>query len=463
MTSLLSSLPLLGVIPTNRIAEALLEFIRRILDAVGINRHTRLDEIIYFVVVCVLAVTIAWLARLIAIWLLRKGISLRDNQLAEELVKAHTVSRCTHIIPPLVLMSFLPLAFEGDELLHTIILRALWVYFVVTFGVGLNAVITFAWLRFDERENSKKHPLRGLLGTAHGIVWIIVVIISISIIVNRSPGYLLTGMAALSAAVMLIFKDSILGFVSGIQLSVNDMLRVGDWIVVPSVSANGIVEDVTLTVVKVRGWDNTVIMLPPYTLVSTSFQNYRGMYETGFRRIDQQFIIDVASVKTLTPDMIEHIENRLPVLKDFVTQALSLQNQGKTVPFNGGTAAVNGTIDTNVGLFRAYLCLYLQHHECISAQQYLMVRLMAPTPQGVPLQIYCFTEGDAIYWLKYEAVQSEIMEHIMAVAPIFGLEIYNEMSRNQLEITSPSALSTPAQKTSAPADSTTAGNSTQQQ
>lgn len=423
-----------GIIPANRIAEGLLDIIRRVLDSVGIDKRSRFDEIIYFVVVCLLAVFMAWILRKVAIWVLRKLIALRDSELAEELVSAHTVSRCTHIIPPLVLMSFLPLAFEGDEVLHTVVLRALWVYFTVTFGLGLNAVITFIWLRFDHRENEKKHPLKGLMGTAHGIVWFIVVIISISIIIDKSPGYLLTGMAALSAAMMLIFKDSILGFVSGIQLSVNDMLRVGDWIVVPSASANGVVEDVSLTVVKVRGWDNTVWMLPPYTLVSTSFQNYRGMYEKGFRRIEQSFIVDVNSVATVTPELLETVATRLPIVKDFIATAEAARSQGKGPEFNGGTAPVNGTVDTNLGLFRAYMCYYLQQHECITSQDYIMVRLLEATPQGVPVQIYCFTEGDAIYWLKFEAVQSEIMEHVLTVAPIFGLEIYNEFANNKVEI-----------------------------
>lgn len=435
---------LLSLIPTNRIATGLLELIRRFIGYIGIDRRTRFDEVIYFAVVCLLAVFMAWLLRKIAIWVLRKLIALRDSELAEELVSAHTVSRCTHVIPPLVLMSFLPLAFEGEEVLHTIVLRALWVYFTVTFGVGLNAVITFIWLRFDHKENEKKHPLKGLLGTAHGIVWFIVVIISISIIVDKSPGYLLTGMAALSAAMMLIFKDSILGFVSGIQLSINDMLRVGDWIVVPSASANGVVEDVSLTVVKVRGWDNTVWMLPPYTLVSTSFQNYRGMYEKGFRRIEQSFLVDVNSVTTVTTELLDTVKEKLPIVKDFIATAEAAKAQGKGTVFNGGTAPVNGTIDTNLGLFRAYLCYYLLQHECITKQENIMVRLLDSTPQGVPVEIYCFTEGDAVQWLKYEAVQSEIMEHVLTVSPIFGLEIYNEFASNKLELVGPSQSQTPS-------------------
>ena len=415
--------------------------IQNILDAMGISHHSHLDEIIYVTIVIIVAVGISQAIRWLFIWLIRKILTVRKSTLAQDMLKISLVTKSTHIIPPLVLMSMLPFAFTDEPVLHTIIIRLLWCYFVIAFGIGLNAFITLSWIKFDQAENTKRHPLRGLLGTAHGIVWIIVVIIVVSIIINKSPGYLLTGMAALSAAIMLIFKDSILGFVSGIQLSTNDMLRVGDWINVPSVSANGTVEDVSLTVVKVRAWDNTIIMLPPYTLVSTSFTNYRGMYEAGYRRIDQNFLIDMASVKPLDDANINQIVSQLPTLKPFIDQQIQLRSSGNKQVFNGGTAPVNGTIDTNLGLFRAYLCNYLLQHEYITDKQNIIVRLQSPTGQGVPLNIYCFTEGDAIYWVKYEAIQSEIMEHVLSVAPIFSLEIYNALSRNKIEVTKPSSQS----------------------
>lgn len=425
---------LLKITHTSKLANEVLSIIRSGLDAVGIDKKTHLDEVIYTAIVILIACLISWAIRWICILILRKLLSIHKSEVAQDMVKMRIISKMTHIIPPLVLLSMLPFAFEDNHLLHVIILRTLWVYFVVAIGVGLNAFITLSWIRFDNVENTKRHPLRGLLGTAHGIVWIIVVIVSFSIIINKSPGYLLTGMAALSAAIMLIFKDSILGFVSGIQLSLNDMLRVGDWINVPSVNANGVVEDVTLTVVKLRGWDNTILMLPPYTLVSTSFQNYRGMYEIGRRRIEQEFIINTASIKPATDPMIETLSQKFPMLKEFIDSSGQNRNDGKEIQFNGGTTPINGTVETNIGLFRAYLCNYLLNHEFISKEQYLMVRLLTITEQGVPLQIYCFTEGDAVNWLKYEAVQSQIMEHIMAVAPLFELEIYNALSRNTITL-----------------------------
>ena len=424
---------LLNLIPTNSLAHTILGVVRKAIVAMGINPHSHVDEFIYFVVVCLLAMFFAWLAHVVVAWVLRKILTWRNGELGKEIIDSHIITRCTHIIPPLVLMSFLPLAFEGNEVLHTVILRALWVYFAITFGWGLNSVITFAWMRFDNKENTQRHPLHGLLATAHGIVWIMVAIIAVSIIVDRSPGYLITGMAALSAAMMLIFKDSILGFVSGIQLSVNDMLRVGDWIHVPSVNADGVVEDVTLTVVKLRGWDNTILMLPPYTLVSTSFQNYRGMYEMGRRRIDQSFLIDIHSVTVPDQAFLDAIVTEFPILNDFVKQSAEAVKAGKSAEFNGGNTPVNGTIETNLGLFRAYLCLYLQQHPGVSMNEYIMVRMQSATPQGIPLQIYCFTEGDAIQWLKFEAIQSQIMEHILLTAPKFGVAIYNAIAGTDIK------------------------------
>lgn len=181
------------------------------------------------------------------------------------------------------MMALLPIALDGEGRWAQVLDRAVYVYAIAMFGVAVTAVFSFVWVRYDQHENTKKLPLKGILNVAKGIVWGIVVIVAVSVMVDKSPAVLLTGLGAFAAALMLIFKDSILGFVAGIQLSQNDMLRVGDWIVVPSTIANGIVTDVTLSVVKVLNWDNTTVMLPPYTLVSTSFQNWRSMSDSGVR------------------------------------------------------------------------------------------------------------------------------------------------------------------------------------
>ncbi|MBR5332737.1 MAG: mechanosensitive ion channel [Muribaculaceae bacterium] len=289
-------------------------------------------------------------------------------------------------------------------------------YLSITIGVAICAILAFLWHNYDNRKNDKNHPLRGVLNVGQGVVWIVIVIILVSNIIGKSPTVLLTGLGAFAAALMLIFKDSILGFVAGIQLSQNDMLRVGDWVVVPSTIANGVVEDVSLTVVKIRNWDNTLVMLPPYTLVSTSFQNWRGMIESKVWLISQNVIIDVKTIVECDDVLVNEIIEKYSSLKDFVEKNRSYQ---------GGLAGINGSTETNLGLYRAYLCNYLISHPMISKQYQLFVTLLDSTPEGQPVQIYCYVASTD--WAVYEAVKSVIIEHAIVVAPQFKLLIYSEM------------------------------------
>ena len=217
---------------------------------------------------------------------------------------------------------------------------------------------------------------------AKGVVWSIVTIIGLCIIFDKSPAALLAGVGVFATALMLVFRDSILGFVAGIQLSQNDMLHVGDWIVVPSTIANGICIDVSLTAVKVQNWDNTIVTLPPYTLVSTSFQNWRGMSDSGYRLISRSMLVDVESVKPATPELIKSVKT-LPGMNEFITRV-----QTKGMFYNPAVACVNGSIDTYLGLLRAYMCHYLLHHPLIGTDQQILVRILDPGPNGIPLEIY---------------------------------------------------------------------------
>ena len=288
--------------------------------------------------------------------------------------------------------------------------------------MAICTVTIFVWTRFDEKRNTRNLPLRGILDTIIGIVWVIAIIICVSILVGKSPATLLTALGAFATVLMLVFKDSILGLVGGLQLSQNDMLHVGDWIVVPNTIANGIVIDVSLTTVKVQNWDNTIVTLPPYSLISGSFQNWRGMTDSGVRQIARSVIIDNYSITEATPEFVDKMVAKFPVLKNYVDK---VKTAGKPI-FDPGLATINGTIDSNLALYRAYLCEWLLTHPSISSSQQILVRLLAPNEYGIPLQIWCFTSTTA--WTAYEAIQSALFEHIAVTAPAFGLQIYNETS-----------------------------------
>lgn len=403
--------------PTHKATLKLVSEISSFLENIGVSNHPILEELIYVTIIALISLVLGWIARVIVLFFIKRVVKLRKFEVGKELIKQKIFSKICNILPPTILLGLVSFAFVSNDSLVLRVLDALIkIYLSITIGVAICAILAFLWCSYDSRRNDKNHPLRGVLNVAQGVVWIVIVIILVSNIIGKSPAALLTGLGAFAAALMLIFKDSILGFVAGIQLSQNDMLRVGDWVVVPSTIANGVVEDVSLTVVKIRNWDNTLVMLPPYTLVSTSFQNWRGMIESKVWLISQSVIIDVKTIVESDEVLVNEIIEKYPSLKGFVENNRSYQ---------GGLAGINGTTETNLGLYRAYLSSYLISHPMISKQYQLFVTLLDSTPEGQPVQIYCYVASTD--WAIYEAVKSEIVEHAIVAASQFKLLIYSEM------------------------------------
>jgi len=389
---------------------------------VGLEKDQGAEDIIYIAIIVAVALALGWLARKLTLYATKKIMLLRNNDLAQDLMQHHVLMKCSHIIPPLVLLALLPFAFTTDSLFKDIVFKALLIYTVIVICMAACRVVHFTWMRFDKKRNTKNLPLKGIMGTVVGVLWVIAVIICVSILVDKSPVALLTGLGAFAAVLMLVFKDSILGLVAGLQLSENDMLHVGDWIVVPSTIANGIVIDVNLTSVKVQNFDNTIITLPPYSLISSSFQNWRGMVDSGCRQIARSVIFDSDTIVPTTPEMIADICTKFPIIKAYVNK---VQTEGKPI-YDPGLTVVNGSLETNLGLFRAYMCQWLINNPAISNDQQILVRVMVPTGEGIPLQLWCYTATTK--WTAYEAIQSSVFEHIIAVAPVFGLRLYNNPS-----------------------------------
>lgn len=229
---------------------------------------------------------------------------------------------------------------------------------------------------------------------------------------------------------MLVFKDSIMGFVSGIQLSANDMLQVGDWISVPRYGADGTVEEVSLTTVKIRNWDNTIVMLPPYLLTSDSFQNWRGMQQSGGRRVMRSVSIDMTSVRFCTPEMLDRYR-RIDLIRDYIDRT---EQRIERYNAEHGIAScerrINGLHQTNLGIFRAYLVRYLQQEVPVNRSMTLMVRQMQPTETVLPMQLYFFT--DTVVWEEYEGIQSDVFDHVLAVIPAFDLRVFQNLSSGDL-------------------------------
>lgn len=375
------------VIPQHKIASWLVSAINDCLRWLHIPNSQLAEELIYFVIVLAIAIGAGWLLQTVVLGSMRHIVKRKHSEWGDELLRERTLSKCSRIIPPLVLLGFLPFVFDNNAMWHTWITRFVLVWSVVCFGYGICAVLRFIWVRYDTSSNTRKLPMRGLYDLGLGITWGVVAIISVSILIDKSPVMLLTGLGAVAAAMMFVFKDTILGFVAGIQLSNNDMVRVGDWISVPNTPADGIVEDVNISVVKVRNFDNTMVYLPPYSLTVSAFKNWRGMSESGIRLISRNILIDAATIR---------VDDKNPD-------------------------------STNLTEFRKWCMNYLTSNPHLDhsgeGNSLTMVRLMPQEAAGVPMQLYCFT--NTTVWPDYEAIQSEVMEHVIAAATKFGLTVYN--------------------------------------
>jgi miniconductance mechanosensitive channel len=272
---------------------------------------------------------------------------------------------------------------------------------------------------------SNVRPIKGLLQVVKIVVFIVIAIIIIATLLDQSPLILLSSIGALTAVFSFVFKDSILGFIAGIQLTSNDMLRIGDWIEMPKYGADGDVIDITLNTVKVQNWDKTYVTIPAYALISDSFKNWRGMFQFGGRRIKRSIFIDVNSICFCTEEMIDNFK-KVHFLKDYV-----INKEKELEEYNGKNnidteQKINGRRMTNIGTFRAYMLNYLANHPGIDQDKTIMVRQLAPGEHGVPMEIYAFTR-DTI-WATYETVQSDIFDHIYAVSGEFGLRIFQTPS-----------------------------------
>ena len=348
--------------------------------------------------------------------LVKKTKATWDDIVFDRKVLTHV----SHLVAPILLYILLPLAISNLGLL-SFIQRICMIYIIAVFLKFISSLLTALFHVYSEKEQFRDRPLKGLLQTVQVILFFIGGIIIVSILIDKSPMVLLTGLGASAAVLMLVFKDSIMGFVSGIQLSANNMLRVGDWIQMPKYGADGTVIEVTLNTVKVRNWDNTITTIPPYALVSDSFQNWRGMQESGGRRIKRSIRIDMNSVKFCTPEMLAKYK-KIQLLKDYIEETEKVIEDYNKEHGIDNSILVYGRRQTNLGVFRAYLTNYLKSLPTVNQDLTCMVRQLQPTEQGIPLELYFFSAIKA--WVPYEGVQADVFDHVLAIIPEFDLHVF---------------------------------------
>ena len=284
-------------------------------------------------------------------------------------------------------------------------------------------------LWYKQQRNAAQRPIDGLLKIAIGFVWTAAIIIFVSMLVGKSPIYLLSGLGAIAAVLLLLFQHTILSFVASVQINVDHLVEIGDWIVMESDDVDdvdGIVTEITLQTVKVRNWDKTLVCLPISYLVNKSFVNYTAMEKTGGRRIKKAFLIDQRSIRFLSMEELEVLKG-FDLLKDYLES-----KENEIVQYNTGRSRFNTRYLTNIGTFRIYAERYMQQNPNVRTDMTLMVRELAPTDSGVPLEIYCFSRE--VNWVPFEKIQSDIMEHLLAVLPSFRLRVFQRSSDIHQEV-----------------------------
>ena len=360
------------------------------------------DEMIIAALLVILAIGLDYLCQAIFVGSMKKLAQHTHYQWDSLLLKRKVVHHLVHTIPGILVYALLPLAFIRGKGLLLLSQKICAVYIVFALLLAINGFILVFLDMYNMRQGNKNRPIKGFMQVLQVLLFFIGGIVIIAILIGKSPASLFAGLGASAAILMLVFKDTILGFVAGIQLSANDMLRPGDWITVPGSNANGIVQEITLNTVKIQNFDNTISTIPPYTLVSASFQNWRGMVESGGRRVMKAIFLDLNTIKFCTPDMLNTFRKEIPLLADYKPD--------------------EGVTPTNSQMFRVYVEKYLTSLPVVNTDLDLIISQLQSTEYGVPIQIYFFSRNKI--WKEYERIQSDIFDHFFAMVPKFELKVY---------------------------------------
>lgn len=408
----------------NLMLMTLFELIDRWLIACGLSasKADQLDQFILFALLLLIALGVDFICRFILLHIVSALVKRTRVTWDDILFDRSVLIHLSRMVAPLVLSLTIPMAFTGVESFGLLLISRLCnVLILITFLNFINALLKAIYTVYNSKEQFRDRPLKGLLQTAQVALWFIGGIVIIATLLGKSPLSLLAGLGASAAILMLVFKDSIMGVVSGVQLSANDMLKVGDWIAMPKYGADGTVIEVTLNTVKVRNWDNTITTIPPYLLVSDSFQNWRGMQESGGRRVKRSVNIDMNSVRFCTPEMLDKYR-KIKLLADYIDQTEKVIKDYNKAQQIDNSVLVNGRRQTNLGVFRAYLNAYLHNLPTVNDEMTILVRHLQPTDRGIPVELYFFTRTTD--WAPYEQIQADVFDHLLAIVPEFDLRVF---------------------------------------
>jgi len=407
------------------------EFFQNWLSGINISAESGavITTIIAAAAVLVLSYLAFYISRRIAGNMIPRLIHRPRTDVDNLIVENKVFKRLPLVVPVLVVQFFIPIVLSNYPQVEAIAGRVVNIFFIIVAVMVIDALVNALRAIYQTFKVSKNIPLNGFVQVIKIALYFVSAVLIISVIFNRTPLFFFSGLGAMTAVLMLIFKDPILGFVAGIQLISNRMLKHGDWIEMPKYGANGDVTDITLTTVKVRNWDKTITTIPTYALITDSFKNWRGMQESQGRRIMRALTIDISTIRFCTPEMLKRF-SRIRYISDYMqskNQEIEQYNADRGIQADD---IANARCLTNIGTFRAYVTAYLQNHPMIHTEMTFLVRQQAPTEHGLPLQIYVFCRDQA--WANYEAVQSDIFDHLLAIIPEFDLRVFQQPSGNDL-------------------------------
>jgi len=377
------------------------------------------------ILILLLAYASYWITKRYMVHAIEIIFQRSKNTWDDALVQHGFVRRLSLLMPIIVVYMSADLMLPGQAMTSELFKRLAMVFFVFAGVWMLDAILLAIREIYNKSDVSIRRPIRGYLDGIKIIAYAMAGIFIVSILTGKSPWGVLSILGGFTVVLMLVFKDTILGFVASIQLSGHDMVRVGDWIEMPKYGADGDVINVTIHTIKVRNWDKTITTIPTYSLVSDAFKNWRGMSESGGRRIKRALHIDMSSIKFCTDEMLERFR-KFDLIKHYITEKqkeIAIYNKEHT---SNPEQLINGRRQTNIGVFRAYIIAYLKNHPKIHQSMTFLVRHLEPTQYGLPVQIYVFSNDQV--WANYEAIQADIFDHLLAAVPEFDLRLFQNPS-----------------------------------
>ncbi len=375
--------------------------------------------------ILIAAAFLYFLVKRVLVYFINKLFSKTKSSLDDVLVKRRVFNRIAYIVPAVLIYKLVPDVLKDYVFLSNLVSKLTAIYLVFLVTMVIDSIINSLLDMYQTFAVSKRMPIQNFAQVAKLLVYFVAIISVVSLVIGESPLKLFAGLGAMTAVLMLVFKDPILGFVAGLQLSYNKMMNIGDWVEIPQHNADGDIMEIGLTTVKVRNFDNTITTVPTQSLINDSFKNWRGMQESGGRRIKRSIYIDVNSINFCDENRLTRYA-KVDYIKDYIQAKQNEVDEYNKKNVANPESIINGRRLTNIGTFRAYIMAYLKNHPNINQELTLLVRQLAPTDSGLPIEIYTFSSEKN--WIKYEAIQADIFDHLFAVAKEFDLKVFQRPS-----------------------------------